>query len=168
MDIDVRQARDEELDTIGELTARSFLDDGLLSLGAEDPYLPKLRDARDRARHTVLLVAADATDDTVLGSVALVLPGSGYAEVSGPGEAEFRMLAVAHSARRRGAAEALVRACLERAREAGLRRVVISTGQDMPAAHRLYQRLGFHRLPERDWAPLPGRDETLWVFAVDL
>jgi hypothetical protein len=26
----------------------------------------------------------------------------------------------------------------------------------MAAAHRLYERLGFTRLPERDWAPLPG------------
>jgi hypothetical protein len=26
----------------------------------------------------------------------------------------------------------------------------------MVAAHRLYERLGFTRLPERDWSPLPG------------
>ncbi|WP_236829668.1 GNAT family N-acetyltransferase [Blastococcus sp. KM273128] len=62
--------------------------------------------------------------------------------------------------------EALVRACLARARQAGRRRVVISTGTRMTAAHRLYERLGFTRLPERDWTPVPGVD--LLVYAVDV
>jgi ribosomal protein S18 acetylase RimI-like enzyme len=26
----------------------------------------------------------------------------------------------------------------------------------MHAAHRLYERLGFTRVPERDWSPVPG------------
>mgnify|MGYP004634202519 FL=1 len=33
----------------------------------------------------------------------------------------------------------------------------------MTAAQRLYQRLGFTRLPERDWQPAPGID--LLVYA---
>jgi hypothetical protein len=36
----------------------------------------------------------------------------------------------------------------------------------MTAAHRLYERLGFTRLPERDWTPLPGVD--LLVYSLDL
>jgi hypothetical protein len=36
----------------------------------------------------------------------------------------------------------------------------------MTAAHRLYERLGFHRLPERDWSPVPGVD--LLVYARDI
>jgi hypothetical protein len=36
----------------------------------------------------------------------------------------------------------------------------------MAAAHRLYERLGFTRLPERDWSPLLGVD--LLVYARDL
>jgi hypothetical protein len=35
----------------------------------------------------------------------------------------------------------------------------------MAAAHRLYGRLGFVRLPERDFRPLPGVD--LLAFAVE-
>ena len=52
--------------------------------------------------------------------------------------------------------EALVRACMDRARAAGARRLRLSTQPDMHAAHRLYERLGFARTPDLDWEPLPG------------
>lgn len=86
--------------------------------------------------------------------------------VARAGEGEFRMLAVRPRARRRGAAEALVRACMDRARGLGLQRIVICSQQSMTAAHRLYARLGFVRAPERDWEPVPG--VTLWAFTVEL
>ena len=49
-------------------------------------------------------------------------------------------------------------ACLERAAQDGRTTMVLSTDPRMHAAHRLYSRLGFSRLPERDWSPLPGID----------
>ncbi|GHJ31262.1 N-acetyltransferase [Streptomyces hygroscopicus subsp. sporocinereus] len=168
MDITIRHARDEELDRIGELTAQVYLADGLLDFGNSDPYLATLRDARRRATEAELLVAADAASDEVLGSVAFAVHGEAYADLARPGEGEFRMLAVRPASRRRGAAEALVRACLDRARERGLERVVISSQQSMTAAHRLYGRLGFVRAPERDWSPLAGTDMMLWAFTVEL
>ncbi|MCZ2859682.1 GNAT family N-acetyltransferase [Blastococcus sp. VKM Ac-2987] len=76
------------------------------------------------------------------------------------------MLVVDPAAQGRGVGAALVSACLERARRAGKRRVVISTGTRMTAAHRLYERLGFTRLPERDWSPVPGID--LLVYTRDV
>ncbi|HEX7994518.1 MAG TPA: GNAT family N-acetyltransferase, partial [Streptosporangiaceae bacterium] len=88
-----------------------------------------------------------------------VLSGTPYAELSGPGEAEFRMLAVDPAAQGRGAGAALVDACLARAAELGCSAVVICVRSGMAAsAHRLYQRLGFVRIPEKDWSPLPGVD----------
>jgi ribosomal protein S18 acetylase RimI-like enzyme len=166
MDITVRQAREEELDAVGELTARVFLDDGLLDFGESDPYLVELQDARGRAAHAEVLVAADSASGEVLGAVAFTAYGGKYAELSRPGEGEFRMLAVGPQARRRGAGEALVRACLDRARESGLSRVVLSSRPTMAGAHRLYGRLGFLRAPERDWQPIPGI--TLWAFTAEL
>jgi ribosomal protein S18 acetylase RimI-like enzyme len=59
-----------------------------------------------------------------------------------------------------------VTSCLERARSAGKSRMVLSTDPRMAAAHRLYGRLGFSRLPERDWSPIPGVE--LMVYARDL
>ncbi|MCU1615175.1 MAG: Acetyltransferase, N-acetylglutamate synthase, partial [Frankiales bacterium] len=81
-------------------------------------------------------------------------------------EAAFRMLVVDPAVRGRGVGELLVRACLDRARAAGKRRMVLSTDPRMRSAHRLYERLGFTRLAERDWSPMPGTD--LLVYARDL
>jgi ribosomal protein S18 acetylase RimI-like enzyme len=164
MDITIRPARDEELDEVGELTARAYLEDGLLTFGEDDPYLERLRAAQHRARHTELLVAVDSASDAVLGAVAFVGDGGEFAEISGPGEGEFRMLAVRPEGRGRGAGEALVRACVERARERDLRRLVMCSTEEMAGAHRLYGRLGFVRIPERDWEPYPG----LWLLAFAL
>jgi hypothetical protein len=36
----------------------------------------------------------------------------------------------------------------------------------MTAAHRIYERLGFTRIPERDWSPVPGVD--LLAYRLDL
>jgi hypothetical protein len=36
----------------------------------------------------------------------------------------------------------------------------------MTSAHRIYERLGFRRAPERDWSPVPGVD--LMAFALRL
>lgn len=65
------------------------------------------------------------------------------------------MLAVEPHARRRGVADLLVRACLDRAREAGCAGMVLSTLEGMAGARRLNERLGFVRAPARDWS-VPG------------
>ncbi|MGQ4445355.1 GNAT family N-acetyltransferase, partial [Streptomyces violaceoruber] len=84
------------------------------------------------------------------------------ADIARPGEAEIRMLAVAREARGRGAGEALVRACADRARAVpGCTGVVLSTQAAMRTAHRLYERLGFVRTPDRDWNPLPELDDIM-------
>ena len=72
------------------------------------------------------------------------------------------MLAVAKSARGRGIGSSLVRHVLDRAAHEGYRAVVLSTMPAMAEARRLYERLGFTRAPERDWAVIP--DLVLPVF----
>ena len=49
-----------------------------------------------------------------------------------------------------------MRAVLAQAVDGGCTAVVISTMDSMAAAHRLYTRLGFSPVPERDWEPVPG------------
>ena len=146
---------------IAELTVGVCQGEDLVS----PEYVPHLADVAGRADRADLLVARDAAG-RVVGSVALVLAGD-FGEVTrSPEEAAFRMLAVDPDARGRGVGEALVRTCLDRARAAGRARMVLSTGELMTAAHRLYERLGFQRLPERDWSPRPGID--LRVYALEL
>jgi ribosomal protein S18 acetylase RimI-like enzyme len=161
----IRTARPEDYDRLGELTAAAYLDDGLLDFGEEDPYLDVLRDVRHRAEHAEVLVAVDEAG-SVLGGVAFVEGPGPFANIAGEDEAEFRTLAVAPNGRGRGVGAALVSECLDRARGLGRRRVVLSTQPMMHAAHRLYERFGFVRVPERDWSPIEGT--SLLVYVMDL
>ncbi|MGQ4411589.1 GNAT family N-acetyltransferase [[Kitasatospora] papulosa] len=166
MDVTIRPVRAEDYEALGEITAQAYLGDGLLDFGTGDPYLEQLRAVGRRAAEALVLAAVDAGGE-LLGGVTYVAPGSPWADVAGPDEAEFRMLAVSGTARGRGAGEALVRACVDRARAAGgLSGIVLSTRSSMEAAHRIYRRLGFVRTPERDWSPLPGF--TLLTFRLPL
>lgn len=160
MDIVIRPARPGEYGELGEITAQAYLRDGLLDFGESDPYLDRLRDVAERAAAAEVLVAEE--NGTVLGGVTFVPGGGPMGDIAGPGEAEIRMLAVAHAARGRGAGEALVRACVDRARATeGCRAIVLSTQPTMRSAHRIYERLGFTRAPERDWNPLPDVDDLM-------
>jgi ribosomal protein S18 acetylase RimI-like enzyme len=150
--ISIRPARVADHPAIARLTVAAYQADGQLEEG--NPYASVLADVAGRAGAGELLVAELA--ERVVGAVLFVQPGSAYAELAGPGEAEFRMLAVDPAAQGQGVGEALARACLDRAAALGCRAVVISSRDGFPTAHRLYQRMGFVRTPERDWSPLPG------------
>ena len=126
--------------------------------------MPTLADAAARARMAELLVARDG--DGIVGSVALVLDGKFGEVLHSEDEAGFRMLVVEAGARGRGIGELLVTGCLDRARAAGKLRMVISTDRRMTTAHRLYERLAFTRVRDRDWSPLPGIE--LLVYAREL
>ncbi|MFJ6390371.1 GNAT family N-acetyltransferase [Streptomyces sp. NPDC091972] len=166
MDILIRPAQPTDYEPLGEITARAYLDDGLLAFGDEDDwYLTELKDVAKRARTAEVLVAAE--DNHLLGGVTYVPHGGPLAELARPGEAEIRMLAVAHEARGRGVGQALVRACVERAAVSGSD-LVLCTQPTMHTAHRLYERLGFLRVPERDWHPVPGDDFTLLTYKLTL
>jgi ribosomal protein S18 acetylase RimI-like enzyme len=158
----VRVARPEEYDAIGELTARVYVDAGFVP--ADSFYLKELRDAARRAGEADLLVAE--AGGGILGSVTYCAAGSPWAELAGPGEAEFRMLVVDPAIRGRGIGTALVGECLRRARAAGSTAMRLSTQHDMVKAHRLYDRFGFRRTPDRDWSPAP--EVALITYALDL
>jgi ribosomal protein S18 acetylase RimI-like enzyme len=168
MDILIRPADPAEHTALGEITAQAYLRDGLLDFGESDEYLGELRDVAKRAAAAEVLVAVDG--DRLLGGVTFVPAGGPMADIARPGEAEIRMLAVDHAARGRGAGEALVRACVERARAVeGCVRVVLSTQRTMHSAHRIYERLGFVRTPARDWNPVPHlTDLTLLTYELTL
>jgi ribosomal protein S18 acetylase RimI-like enzyme len=159
--LSVESARPEDYDAIAELTVRVYVEGNL----ASEQYTPQLADVTGRAERSELLVVRDA-DGRVVGSVACVLSGDFGEVLESDDEAAFRMLVVDPAAQGRGVGRLLVTGCLDRARASGKKRVVISTDPRMTAAHRLYEGLGFTRLPERDWSPLPGID--LLVYSLDL
>jgi GNAT superfamily N-acetyltransferase len=149
--VELRRARPEEYDRVGELTVRAY---EAFTLGPADPYVARLRDAASRAEGAELWVAADG--DRLLGNVTYCPPGSPWREIGRDDEGEFRMLAVDPDARGAGAGTALARLCEERAREQGAVGMALSSLAAMTDAHRIYARLGYTRDPGRDWSPLPG------------
>jgi ribosomal protein S18 acetylase RimI-like enzyme len=156
----VRPIVPAEYDAVAELTAGTYRSEGYGS----PQYEPALRDVASRDATADVLVAD--LDGQVVGAVTVVTGGGPWSERAEPGEAEIRMLVVARSARGAGVGTALVSACLERARSAGCTAVRLSTEPEMTVAHRLYERLGFVRTPERDWEPAPG--VTLLMYVLDL
>lgn len=151
----LRLARPEDLEAVGDVTVAAY---ALFTTGAEDGYITHLRDAAAREREAELWVATPDDSDTILGSVTLCPPGSPWREIARDGEGEFRMLSVTPEARGAGVGTALVELVLTRFRDAGAQAVVLSSLADMSAAHRVYEKLGFTRLPERDWSPVDGVD----------
>ncbi|MBQ1039702.1 GNAT family N-acetyltransferase [Micromonospora sp. C81] len=153
----VRPADPADFPAVARLTVAAYEADGQLK--GEHGYGEVLADVSSRAASGEVLVAVDEVTDAVLGSVTFVLPGTPFAELSGPGEAEFRMLAVDPGAQGRGVGAALAQACVARAVELGCTALVICVRAGMAdSAHRLYSRLGFVRAPEKDWAPAAGVD----------
>ncbi len=159
----IRLARPEDLSAVGEITVAAYAD---FTLGPADPYIARLRDAAARAAQAELWLAEDEGQDggPVLGTVTVCPPDSVWREISGPGEGEFRMLAVAPRARGRGVGEALARFAIDRLAEQGAHAVVLSSLSTMHAAHRLYERLGFRRDAARDWSPAPGVELQAYVL----
>ncbi len=159
----IRRARPEELATVGEVTVAAYTE---FTTGDTDSYVAHLRDAATRAREAELWVATPDDSEEILGTVTITPAGSPWREIGRDDEGEFRMLAVAPAARGAGVGAALVRLVVDRFRGEGASAVVMSTLEQMRAAHRIYERAGFVREPARDWSPLPGVD--LVAYRLDL
>jgi Acetyltransferases len=161
----IRPIRPDEYETLGELTVAAYH-----SIPAEMPhqaiYDLQLRDVAGRARKSCVVVAVSPAGE-LLGGVTYVSGADDpYSEELRDGEAGIRMLAVDPARQGRGIGRALTEWCVERARAAGRVRLVLHTGEFMPAAVHLYERMGFERLPELDFSPAPGI--ALIAYSYDL
>ncbi|GAA2419448.1 GNAT family N-acetyltransferase [Actinomadura vinacea] len=158
----VRSALPADYVRVGELTVEVYVRGGLIPSGSS--YVTTLGDAADRAAKAELLVAEVAGE--IAGAVAYCPSDSPYAELAGPDEGEFRMLAVLEGSRGGGVGRALVQACVDRARAAGLAALRLSTQPNMRSAQRMYERMGFERTPGRDWSPVPGLELMTYALAL--
>lgn len=159
----IRELEPEDHEAVGELTIAAYEASGTF---VGDDYARQLRDVTSRADDGTVLVAVDE-DDRVLGSVVYVVPEDPAWEDRDPvsGDAGFRMLAVAPDAQGLGVGTALVDHCITRARDAGARRMLITSMTTMTTAHGLYERRGFVRRPDLDVRFPSG---TGIVFHLDL
>ena len=149
MPFEIRAATPAEFAAIGDLCVRAYAP----FLDGDSDYVEVLRDAASRAADAELLVACEA--ERLLGTVTYVPDGGPLGEIAGARETEFRMLAVDPRAQGRGVGAALLRHMVD-ASFALERAIVCSSLPEMRTAHRIYERAGFRRLPERDWSPVPG------------
>jgi GNAT superfamily N-acetyltransferase len=152
-DVLVRPARPQEYAEIGRLLVAAY---GPSGMAPEEPYWESLRDTVARTRDAEVWVAE--VGGRLAGTVTWAGHGSGQREIAAEGEAEFRMLAVDPARQGEGIGGALVDAVVRRARDDGYTAVVMSSSTWMTTAHRMYEQVGFRRLPERDWTPVPGID----------
>lgn len=125
-------------------------------MSPQSGYAPTLRALGASGDGTVLVAVPAGDDNLILGTVMLQYWPKAGQVVTSPDEAEIRALAVAPDGQGRGIGSELLRAVIERAAQRGIRHLVLVTQPDMRAAHHLYEREGFTRLPGRDWSPVPG------------
>ncbi|TQN31511.1 N-acetylglutamate synthase-like GNAT family acetyltransferase [Haloactinospora alba] len=158
----VRDARAAEMPRVGELRVRTYTEQGLLGPGSD--YAHTLRRLGDGSGDRVLV----AVEGGSLLGTATFKPYREDSEVAHfPDEAELRAVAVAPESHRRGVGRELVEATLRVAREYGTRRLVLSTQPAMTAAQHMYEKMGFVRIPERDWSPYRGLTLLAYERALD-
>jgi ribosomal protein S18 acetylase RimI-like enzyme len=155
---------EDDVGTFGRIVLESYLN--LPGHPPEPAYEAELADVASRVRTNRVFGAFAA--GRPLGCVTFVGDTSEpHAEDVGPDEATFRMLGVSPEAQGRGIGTALVQRCLQAAEEIGKSAVFIYSGDWMTDAHRVYRRLGFERVPERDWT-LDDPPITLLAFTRSL
>lgn len=149
MSIEIRMVRPDEFEETGRVTALAYHEFVVPGERSWERYLERIGDVAGRAERTTVLVALEG--GRVVGSATLELDGriDDDDPPLDPDEAHIRMLGVHPDARGRGVAQALMRACLAWARQAGRTRVTLHTTQRMAIARSMYEKMGFERLPDR-------------------
>jgi ribosomal protein S18 acetylase RimI-like enzyme len=156
----IRAAEEGDAAAVIALWTEAYADAG--PEGRREPYA--LQEYFAVAAGAAVTVVEDEGGE-VVGVVALFAPGAAGSSVAGPGEAELARLAVAESARRRGIGGRLVERCAAEARALGVEAIALWSRPYQTDAHRLYEALGYRRMPERDGE---DRDGRRWVFRLDL
>ena len=133
---------------MGELIVAAYVAGEHLSEG--DAYAATLRNVSSRIEYTLVATI----DGEIVGTICLCPPdGQSAAVLAGSDEYEFRFLAIEPGAWGSGIGGALVAECEARARAFGAQHMVISVIDSNERAITFYERLGYTRLPERDWSP---------------
>jgi ribosomal protein S18 acetylase RimI-like enzyme len=150
MTFEVREARPEEYEEAGRVTAEAYLEFAVPGGSDWPAYLARIADIGERASRTTILVAVE--DGRILGSLTLELEDRVADWDDDPplraGEAHIRMLGVDPAARVRGVGAGLMRGAEARARAAGKTYVSLHTTEKMVAAQKMYASLGYERSPD--------------------
>jgi len=154
--IQVREALPGEMDEVSLLLRDAYRQyEAILPAGAWEYYLQDIMDVRSRLDMTELIVAV--LNGRLVGAVTLFLKPSLSPQSRWPADwAGVRLLAVHPDFRNRGIGRALMDECIRRCREQGIRTIGLNTTAFMEAALRMYEGMGFKRVPEYDRHPSSG------------
>lgn len=147
----MRVARDDELDAVASLIVDAYAEYAAhMSPDAWSTFANDIANVRGRLGDAELIVAEHHGE--LVGSVTMFSGWRGARE----GTAGVRLLAVPPEQRGCGVGRALMEHCVERAREVGKARLVLTTTQEMAALRELTESMGFQREPKLDHEPAPG------------
>lgn len=164
-DVLIRIADAAEIAAVGKLGRQAY--ESTYSL--EPEYLDEIEDAASRAVTADLWVAVDRVSGELLGTITAPRPGERLQDDTAADEMDIRLLAVAPAARGRGVGQLLMNHSASLARARGARRIVLHTGDIMVGAQRLYERLGYERIFEREtWFEFNGERREIWAYGLDL
>jgi len=156
MNLEIRLlAHDDDHTAAGALVQQAYF--ALPGYPRDDEYDVLLGDVGGRFNEAPVLVAI--ADGKLVGCLTYVPDQhSAHAEFDDGAAASFRYFAIAPSMQGKGIGEAMVQWCIDEATRAGRQRLRIHTLETMPAAQRLYLRLGFIRDPDgdEDWDGITG------------
>ncbi len=161
----IRDAGIEELDKVSGLLKHSYLEyKPQFPDDAWEMYLASITDIRSRFDKSQLIVAEVGRQ--LAGTVTLYLRAKDSDEIWPDGWAVIRLLGVDPRYRRMGIAKALMEECLDRCRKLSIATVGLHTTQIMNIALRMYENMGFVRVPEFDFHPRPG--VTVMAYRLNL
>jgi ribosomal protein S18 acetylase RimI-like enzyme len=162
----IRNARSDELDEESLLLRDAYRQyEFLFHPETWKSYLEDIMDVPSRLSKSDLIVAE--LDHRLVGCVTLYLDGSrSFPEAWPIGWAVVRLLAVRPEYRGRGIGHALMEECIHRCRQAKIAAIGLHTTEVMDVARRMYERMGFVRVPESDFHPAPG--VTVMAYSLQL
>ncbi len=150
----IREALSDEIELIRNQRGKAYEDHAkVIPQDHWDALRKAIMSDADQQISVELLVAE--LDGEIVGSVAL-FPAKSDAYrglVDMLDYPEIRMLAVNHESRGKGVAEALIKECIYRTKTKGLQHIGLHTADFMETAMRLYERMGFARMPKFDFQP---------------
>ncbi|WP_126245312.1 GNAT family N-acetyltransferase [Chitinophaga rhizosphaerae] len=153
----VRSALPGESAAAGQLMIQVYASlEGFPGTGEQPAYYAMLANVGElAAKPGAELLLALSADGRIAGAVVyfgdMQYYGSGGSATREKASAGFRLLAVGPDFRGQGIGKKLVNACIDRARHAGLRQVIIHSTRSMQTAWDMYLRMGFLRSEDLDF-----------------
>lgn len=154
----IRSAKPEEFEVIGKLMVRVYsqLDGFPKESELPDYYKVLLNVGKLTEKENTELLAAISNENKVVGAVVYFSDLKNYGSGGTVSEIQhasgFRLLAVDPKVQGKGIGKLLIKECIDRAKKFGHHQLYIHSTESMKIARRMYERLGFSRCKEIDFA----------------